>query len=58
MAYSGYTESRKRANKKYLDKQAEIRIRMLPEEKKEIERMALLEGKSVNQYIKDKLFDK
>ena len=53
-----YTEAQKRANKKYLDKLAEIRIRMLPEEKKEIERMALLEGKSVNQYIKDKLFDK
>ena len=54
MAYVGYNEARKRANEKYLSKFAEIRIRLTPDEKKEIERKASAEGKSVNQFLKDR----
>jgi len=54
MAYVGYNEARKRANEKYLSKFAEIRIRITPEEKREIEERAKKESKSVNQYLKDK----
>lgn len=53
MAYVGYNEARKRANEKYLKKFDEIRIRILPEEKKRIEEKAREAGKSVNQYLKD-----
>ncbi len=53
MGYNGYTEKKKASNAKYLSKFAEIRIRVLPEEKKIIEEKARKEGKSVNQYLKD-----
>ena len=53
MPYNGYTEARKKANEKYLAKQAEIKLRIKPEEKKIIEEKARAAGKSVNQYIKD-----
>lgn len=49
-----YTEAQAKSAKKYLAQFAEIRIRLLPEEKKEIERRATAEGKSVNQFLKDK----
>ena len=54
MVYVGYNEAKKRANEKYLAKFAEIRIRITPDEKKEIEERARENGKSVNQYMKDK----
>ena len=54
MAYNGYNEAKKRANEKYLSKFAEIRIRLTPEEKREIESRAQDEGKSVNQFLKDR----
>lgn len=57
MGYNGYTEKRKASNKKYLAKFAEIRIRILPEEKKIIEQKAAAAGKSVNQYLKDLALD-
>lgn len=50
-----YNEARKRANEKYLAKLAEIKLRITPKEKKEIERRASAEGKSVNQYVKEKV---
>lgn len=53
MAYNGYSESRKSANKAYMDKQARVTIWMRPEEKQDIEERAKAAGKSVNQYIKD-----
>ena len=53
MAYAGYNDARKRANEKYLAKQVEIKVRMKPAEKKEIEQRAREAGKSVNQYVKD-----
>ena len=55
MSYNGYTEARKKANEKYLAKQAEIKLRIKPEEKKIIEEKAREAGKSVNQYIKEKV---
>lgn len=54
MAYAGYNEARKRANEKYLSKLDKILLRITPEEKKEIERRATAEGKSVNQFLKDR----
>lgn len=54
MAYAGYNDARKRANEKYLSKLDKILLRITPEEKKEIERRATAEGKSVNQFLKDK----
>lgn len=55
MAYVGYNDAKKKANAKYLRKQAEIRIRMTPEDKKAIEDKAREENKSVNQYVKDRI---
>ena len=49
-----YTEAQKRSAEKYLSKFAEIRIRITPDEKREIERRAAAAGKSVNQFLKDK----
>ena len=54
MAYAGYNDARKRANEKYLSKLDKILLRITPEEKKEIERRATAEGKSVNQFLKDR----
>lgn len=53
MGYNGYTDKKKESNRRYLAKQAEIRIRLAPEEKKAIEAMARQAEKSVNSYIKD-----
>ena len=53
MGYNGYSESRKNANKAYMEKQARVTIWMKPEEKKDIEERAKAAGKSVNQYIKE-----
>ncbi len=53
MGYNGYTEKKKASNARYLAKQAEIRIRIKPEEKTIIENNAKRAGKSVNQYIRD-----
>lgn len=49
-----YTEAQAKSAKKYLSQFAEIRIRLLPNEKKEIEERARADGKSVNQYVKEK----
>lgn len=54
MAYNGYTESKKECNKRYLSKFKIITFRVTTEEHEEIERRAAQEGKSVNQYLKDK----
>lgn len=53
MGYNGYTEAQAKSAKKYLSKFAEIRIRVMPEEKTIIEQKAKEAGKSVNQYLKD-----
>lgn len=51
MAYVGYNEARKRANEKYLAKFERIAIRIEPDFKKEIERKAQEQGKSVQAYV-------
>lgn len=48
-----YTEAKKNANKRYMDKLARVVIWCSPEEKKLIEQKAQEAGKSVNQYAKD-----
>ena len=56
MAYDGYSEARKRANKKYMDKLTRVTLWLTPDEKSEIEKRALNSGKSINQYLKDLIF--
>ena len=53
MAYVGYNEAKKKANKKYLEKMARIAFVVKPSEKAEIERRAKAAGKSVNSYLRD-----
>lgn len=53
MAYSGYNESKKACNARYLSKFKEIRLRTTEEEKKIIEEKAKAENKSVNRYLID-----
>lgn len=55
MSYEGYTEKRKASNKTYMDNLARVTLWMKPEEKKIIEEKAREAGKSVNQYIKEKV---
>ena len=55
MPYEGYTEKRKASNKAYMDNLARVTLWMKPEEKKIIEEKAREAGKSVNQYIKEKV---
>jgi len=57
MAYNGYTDSRKNANKKYMDKLKRVVLWVTPEEKNIIEQKAQKENKSINQYIKDLIFN-
>lgn len=54
MAYTGYTESKKECNKRYISKFDKITLRITAEEHREIERRAQAEGKSVTQYMKDR----
>lgn len=49
-----YTEAQKKSAEKYLAQFEKITLRVKPNEKKEIEERALAEGKSVNQYLKDR----
>lgn len=50
-----YTEAQKRSAEKYLSQFEKITLRVKPDEKREIERKAIESGKSVNQYIKDRI---
>jgi predicted HicB family RNase H-like nuclease len=58
MGYSGYNEAKKRSNEKYLAKFDSIRIRVLPEFKKQIEQAAHDDGKSVQAYLIEALKEK
>ena len=53
--YVGYNDAKKASNKKYMDKLARVVLWVSPEEKKEIEERARADGKSVNQYVKEKV---
>lgn len=48
------SKARRECNNRYLAKFVNITFRVTPEEKKLIEQKAAAEGKSVNQYLKDK----
>lgn len=49
--YRGFTDAQARANKKYLDKLAEIKVRMTPEKREIIQAHAQARGESVNAFI-------
>lgn len=53
-----YTEAQKRSAQKYLSKLAEIKIRISPEFKKQIEAVAYSQGKSVQAFVIESLTDK
>ena len=48
------SEKKKKSNEKYLAKFVNVTFRVTPEEKRELDKRAAAEGKSMNQYIKDK----
>jgi predicted HicB family RNase H-like nuclease len=58
MGYNGYTEKKKASNKKYLDKLTRLYIWLTPEEKRIIEKEAADAGISINQLVKNRLFDR
>lgn len=49
--YKGYQEQHAKAYKKYVSKLSEVKVRMKPEEKEEIQKRAKKEGLSMNKYI-------
>ena len=49
--YRGFTDAQARANKKYLDKLAEVKVRMPPEKRETIQAHAQARGESVNGFI-------
>lgn len=58
MGYNGYTEKKKASNKKYLDKLTRLYIWLTPEEKRIIEKEAADAGISINQLVKNRLFNR
>ena len=50
-AYTGFTEARARANKKYLDKFAVARVRMEKAQYERIQTHAAARGESVNAFV-------
>lgn len=50
-SYKGFTEAQARANKKYLGKFVDIKVRMLPEQKAAIQAHAEQRGESLNQFL-------
>lgn len=51
MPYNGYTEARAAANKRYLDKQAWIKVRVDIEYKDTVQAHAQAQGESVNAFV-------
>lgn len=58
MAYTGYDEKTKARNKRYMDKLSRLYIWLTPEEKRIIEKEAADAGISINQLVKNRLFDR
>ena len=50
-SYPGFTEARARANKKYMEKFVEVKVRMEPERRDTIKAHAESQGESVNSFI-------
>lgn len=49
--YKGFTEARARANKKYMSKFVEVKVRMTPEKRAAIQAHAQQRGESATQFI-------
>lgn len=49
--YKGFTEAQARANKRYLEKFAEVKVRMQPEERDALKAHAEAHNESVNGFI-------
>lgn len=54
---SRYTAAQAKASRKYLEKLADLKIRMTPEQKEKIKESAAKENKSINQFILDCVFN-
>lgn len=52
MGYTGYTPSRAAANKRWIDKQATLYIRVPPEERAAIQTAAEAAGQSLNAFTR------
>ena len=50
-AYTGLTDARKRANKKYNDKYVEVKVRMTPEHRTEVQEHAASMEESTTAFI-------
>lgn len=50
-ARQGLSEARKRANKKYLDKFVEVKVRMTPDKRTELQAHAASMGESVTGFV-------
>ena len=49
--YHGFTEARKRANQKYIDKFVEVKVRMTPERRVSIQEHAAAMGESTTAFV-------
>lgn len=50
-AYTGFTEARARANKKYMERFVEVKVRMTPERRAEVQTHAQEMGESTTAFI-------
>ena len=50
-SYPGYTPARAKANKKYMENFVEVKVRMTPEKRTEIQEAAKKTGESVTSFI-------
>jgi|GEM_PF-223360 len=50
--YAGFTEARKEANKRYMEKFVEVKVRMTPDERDAIKAHAAKMDESTNAFIK------
>ncbi len=66
-SYNGYTDARKEANKRYMEKFCEVKVRMTTERRTEVQEHAANRGESTTAFInraidetmsRDGLFDK
>lgn len=55
--YNGFTEARARANKKYMEKFCEVKVRMTPERREEIKAYAASKGMSATEFINQAILE-
>ena len=49
--YKGFTPSQAEAHKRYMEKFVEVKVRMTPEKRKDIQEHASRQGESANKFI-------